>query len=113
MIGTVLKGQMDQVDNGAIYTDAFVARQTARILGVFSAITRPTSLSSLQLRYPFHGGLFRTELDRLINEGQLPGKVQGRGDKAEYVPSIQQRTQDRWIETFFKSNQYVCACVAL
>jgi hypothetical protein len=107
MVGTVLKGKMDPTDNGAIYTDAFVARQTARILGVFSAITRPTPLSALMQRYPIHGRLFRTELDRLIDESKLPGKLQGRGDKMEYVPTLQQKTQDRWIQGFYRSNQYV------
>jgi hypothetical protein len=97
---------MDPSDNEAIYTDAFVARQTARILGVFSAITRPTTLSSLLLRFPFHPRLFRSELDRLLSAGCLPGRLQGRGDKTEYVPSIQQKTQDRWIETFYRNNQY-------
>jgi len=107
LVGTVVKGQLDVPFNTAYFTEAFVRRQRARVLGVFSGITRPTALSALRKTFPFHERLFQSELDKLIADGKLAGKVQGRMDRAEFVPHIQQRTQDKWIQSFFRENGYV------
>lgn len=39
-LGTIIHGQLDQLERGVLFTDAFVARQMACIRGVFSAITK-------------------------------------------------------------------------
>ena len=39
-LGTLIHGQLDQLERGVLFTDAFVARQMAYIRGVFSAITK-------------------------------------------------------------------------
>ena len=39
-LGTLIHGQLDQLERGVLFTDAFVARQMACIRGVFSAITK-------------------------------------------------------------------------
>ena len=39
-LGTIIHGQLDQLERGVLFTDAFVARQMAFIRGVFSAITK-------------------------------------------------------------------------
>ena len=50
-IGTIIHGQLDQLERGVLFTDAFVARQMACIRGVFSAITKYVNLSrDLQLK---------------------------------------------------------------
>ena len=58
-------------------------------------------------RYGFHAKLFYDTLSQLLADGRLPGKLQGSASKATYVPDLQQKTQDRWIGSFYKSNQYI------
>ena len=45
-LGTIIHGQLDQLERGVLFTEAFVARQMACIRGVFSAITKYLLLSS-------------------------------------------------------------------
>ena len=54
-MGTIIHGQLDQLERGVLFTEAFVARQMACIRGVFSAITKYLLLSSnrfVSLRLP-------------------------------------------------------------
>ncbi|GCB79010.1 hypothetical protein scyTo_0020164, partial [Scyliorhinus torazame] len=52
-LGNIINGQMDTYDRGVIFTDAFVAQHKARVRGLFSAVTRPTPISSLITQYKF------------------------------------------------------------
>lgn len=70
-------------------------------------MTRPTSTTSVLLKYGFHEKLYISELKALISAGRLAGKVVGRGDKTEYIPDIQAKTQDRWIHAFYRENNYI------
>ena len=45
-MGTIIHGQLDQLERGVLFTEAFVARQMACIRGVFSAITKYLLLST-------------------------------------------------------------------
>ena len=45
-LGTIIHGQLDQLERGVLFTEAFVARQMACIRGVFSAITKYLLLST-------------------------------------------------------------------
>eukprot|EP00040_Diaphanoeca_grandis_P030010 m.176742 g.176742 ORF g.176742 m.176742 type:complete len:750 (+) comp31855_c1_seq4:74-2323(+) len=105
-MGTIIQGQLDHFDRGSIFTDAFVARQTATILGVFSAITRPTEVSAMLAKYGFHKKLLDSVLQDLINSHKLAGSLQGQ-NKSSYVPDLQRKTQERWISSFFRSNNYI------
>eukprot|EP00041_Stephanoeca_diplocostata_P022683 m.543382 g.543382 ORF g.543382 m.543382 type:complete len:760 (-) comp22127_c0_seq1:216-2495(-) len=106
-VGTIIQGKIDEGSRGSLFTDAFVARQRARILGVFSAMTRPAPITSVLQTYGFHEKLYAGELRSLISDGRLAGKLVGRGDKLEYVPDIQAKTQNRWINAFFRENSYI------
>ena len=39
-MGSVIYGKLDSLNRDILFTDSFVARQTSRIRGVFSAVTR-------------------------------------------------------------------------
>lgn len=43
----------------------------------------------------------------MVSEGRLAGVVQGRQDKAVFVPDIYTRTQLAWIESFYDQNGYI------
>ncbi|NXW71716.1 UFL1 ligase, partial [Hirundo rustica] len=107
-LGRIIHGQLDQENRGVIFTEAFVSRHRARIRGLFTAITRPTPVSNLITRYGFQEHLLYSLLEELVNSGRLKGTVVGgRQDKAVFVPDIYSRTQNKWVDSFFKQNGYL------
>ncbi|NWS90208.1 UFL1 ligase, partial [Toxostoma redivivum] len=107
-LGRIIHGQLDQENRGVIFTEAFVSRHRARIRGLFTAITRPTPVSNLITRYGFQEHLLYSLLEELVNAGRLKGTVVGgRQDKAVFVPDIYSRTQNKWVDSFFKQNGYL------
>ncbi|KAG7244195.1 hypothetical protein INR49_004268 [Caranx melampygus] len=107
-LGRLIQGEMDQYNRGIIFTPAFVARHKARIRGLFSAITRPTPVSSMIGAFGFQEHLLYTVLEELVNTGRLKGSVVGgRQDKAVYIPDIYARTQNTWVDSFLQQNGYL------
>uniref|UniRef100_A0A672I077 E3 UFM1-protein ligase 1 n=1 Tax=Salarias fasciatus TaxID=181472 RepID=A0A672I077_SALFA len=107
-LGTLVQGQMDQYNRGVIFTPAFVARHRARIRGLFTAVTRPTPVSSLIGTFGFQEHLLYSVLEDMVNAGRLKGSVVGgRQDKAVYVPEIYARTQNSWVDAFLQQNGYL------
>lgn len=107
-LGTLIQGEMDQYNRGVIFTPAFVARHKARIRGLFSAITRPTPVSSMIGVFGFQEHLLYSVLEELVNTGRLKGSVVGgRQDKAVYIPDIYARTQNAWVDSFLQQNGYL------
>lgn len=107
-LGKLVQGEMDQYNRGIIFTQAFVARHKARIQGLFSAITRPTPVSSMIGAFGFQEHLLYSVLEELVNTGRLKGTVVGgRQDKAVYIPDIYARTQNAWVDSFLQQNGYL------
>ena len=51
---------------------------------------------------------FLALVEELISEGRLAGSVSGgRKDKAVFVPDIYTRSQNTWIDNFYKQNGYL------
>ncbi|XP_032398317.1 LOW QUALITY PROTEIN: E3 UFM1-protein ligase 1 [Etheostoma spectabile] len=106
--GKLIQGEMDQYNRGVIFTPAFVARHKARIRGLFSAITRPTPVSSMIGTFGFQEHLLYSVLEELVNTGRLKGSVVGgRQDKAVYIPDIYAKTQNAWVDSFLQQNGYL------
>ncbi|XP_041660580.1 E3 UFM1-protein ligase 1 [Cheilinus undulatus] len=107
-LGKLIQGEMDQYNRGVIFTPAFVARHKARIQGLFSAITRPTPISSMIGAFGFQEHLLYSVLEELLNSGRLKGNVVGgRQDKAVYIPDIYAKTQNTWVDSFLQQNGYL------
>lgn len=107
-LGKLIQGELDQYNRGIIFTQAFVARHKARIQGLFSAITRPTPVSSMIGTFGFQEHLLYSVLEELVNTGRLKGTVVGgRQDKAVYIPDIYARTQNAWVDSFLQQNGYL------
>ncbi|XP_066028576.1 E3 UFM1-protein ligase 1 homolog [Pocillopora verrucosa] len=47
------------------------------------------------------------DIDQLCSDGRISGSIQGRQDKAVFVPDIYSKTQTSWIDDFFNQNGYV------
>ncbi|KAF6730358.1 E3 UFM1-protein ligase 1 [Oryzias melastigma] len=107
-LGKLIQGEIDQHNRGVIFTRAFVARHKARIRGLFSAITRPTLVSSMIGAFGFQEHLLYSVLEELVSTGRLKGSVVGgRQDKAVYVPDIYAKTQNAWVDSFLQQNGYL------
>lgn len=106
-LGSLIHGKLDRLERGVLYTDAFIARHTARIRGVLSAVTRPTSLSNLLNQYDFQEKLFFSVISDLIGQGRLCGTIQGRQDKANFIPDVYSKTQNAWVDAFYRQNGYL------
>lgn len=107
-LGKLIQGEMDQYNRGVIFTPAFVARHKARIQGLFSAITRPTPVSTMIGTFGFQEHLLYSVLEELVDTGRLKGSVVGgRQDKAVYIPDIYAKTQNTWVDSFLQQNGYL------
>ncbi len=103
----IIHGLIDKDDRGTIFTSAYIARQTALVRGVLGAITRPTPLPKLVSEHSLDERKIKVIGQGLLKSGRISGVFIGSGNKAQYIPNIQSRVQDLWIERFFKSNHFV------
>ncbi|EKX51969.1 hypothetical protein GUITHDRAFT_102581 [Guillardia theta CCMP2712] len=92
---------------GMLYTDTYIERQEACIRGTFSALTRPTTLASLQSIFYFDESLFDQKVESLIKEGRIKGTLSGKGMRAVYTPEIFIRSQLSAAKNFFNQNGYI------
>ncbi|XP_061626558.1 E3 UFM1-protein ligase 1 [Phyllopteryx taeniolatus] len=107
-LGKVIQGELDQYSRGVLFTPAFVARHTANIRGLFSAITRPTPVAGVIGAFGLHEHLLYSVLEELVNTGRLRGTiVGGRQDNTVYIPDIYSKTQNTWVDSFLRQNGYL------
>ncbi|CAN0287053.1 unnamed protein product [Lampetra fluviatilis] len=107
-LGSLVSGRGDALDLGVVYTDAFVSRHRARIRGLFTAITRPTSVHNLINQFGFQERLFYTVLEELVKAGRLKGSlVGGRREHSVFVPQLYARTQNQWVDNFLSLNGFL------
>ncbi|XP_053396896.1 E3 UFM1-protein ligase 1-like isoform X2 [Mercenaria mercenaria] len=105
--GTIIKGQIDSYDRDVIFTDAFIQRMRAQIRGAFSAVTRPVLVGSFIQQYKFQERIFLSSLEELVNSKVLHGTLSGRQDNATYIPDIYTKSQNEWVDSFYKQNGYL------
>lgn len=107
-LGTIIKAQADDGDRSVLYTAQFVSQHRARIRGAFSAVTRPTPVSSIISQYHLQEKLCLKILDELSNCGRLAGLLSGgRQEKSVFIPDVFTRSQIEWVESFLKQNGYL------
>ncbi|XP_076825187.1 E3 UFM1-protein ligase 1-like [Clavelina lepadiformis] len=106
-LGSIIQGQMDKHRKDSIYTEAYVASHKARIRGLLSAVTRPTTFQTLSSQdLPLQ--LLFSIVEELIKEGRIRGQVVGgRSEKSTFLPNIHTETQNHWIDNFFAQNNYL------
>jgi len=108
-LGSIIEGFKDDHDPKVLLTPSHVARNRARIRGVLSAITVPTTVSSIVSRFGFNEKLFFSLAEELIRTARLPGVLTGgrTAAKASYIPHSYARAQNAWVESFYTSNGYL------
>lgn len=95
-----------QLNGNTLFTQAHVDRQTAKLRGLFTAITKPTTISSLLNKHDIEDKIAEQVLPTLVSDGTLPGVLKGKPAR-EYVPHMFAAVQSLELETFFSQNQYM------
>lgn len=107
-LGKSIYGKQDSQDSKVFYTESFIARNKAKIRGALSAITKPTPLSAILGQCSVSERIFFSILDSLQEMKQIPGVVAGKqGTNSLYIPSIYSKSQNEWIDNFYKQNGYL------
>eukprot|EP00794_Sanderia_malayensis_P000235 gene235-852_t len=106
-LGSQIKGQLESLNRGTLFTESFVARNVAKIRGVLSAITRPTQIAFLVSQYGLSENFLSGVLSDLVACGRLAGSIQGRLDKAVFIPDAYTNTLNTWTASFFQQNGYM------
>ncbi|CAL1533609.1 unnamed protein product [Lymnaea stagnalis] len=103
-----IKGQIDNYDSDVVFTGAFVNRMKSQIRGAFSAVTIPTAVGPVRQAVGCQEHLFHTILEELMSNGRLAGCLSGsRHDKSQFLPDIFTRTQNEWVDSFYRQNGYL------
>ena len=108
-LGKFIEGFQDEHDPKVILTPAYMSRYKARIRGVLSAISVPTSVSTIVKEFNFDGRMFFNLAEEMIRENTIKGSITGgrQVGKATYIPSNYAKAQNEWIENFFAQNGYL------
>jgi len=108
-LGSIVEGFKDDHDPKVLLTPSHVARNRARIRGVLSGVTVPTTISSIISKFGFNEKLFFSLAEELIRTARLPGVITGgrTAAKASYIPHSYARAQNAWVESFYTSNGYL------
>ena len=108
-LGSIIEGFQDESDPKVIITPGYLSRNRARVRGVLTAITVPTSVSAIVSKFGFDGRLFLNLADQLIREGVVKGSISGgkQLSKATYIPSSYATAQSEWVDNFFMQNGYI------
>ncbi|CAI9721445.1 Hypothetical predicted protein [Octopus vulgaris] len=106
-IGGTIKGHLDTSNKDVLYTELYVSRIRAQVRGLFSAITKPTSLYNVRRKHNFQDQMFYSIVEELVGSGRLNGSITGQREKGTYHPNIFVRTQNQWVEDFYVQNGYL------
>ncbi|XP_076670107.1 UFM1 specific ligase 1 [Andrena cerasifolii] len=107
-LGKTILGKQDTQNFRIFYTESFIARNRAKVRGALSAITKPTSLSAVLGQCAVSERIFFSVLDSLQEMKEVPGVVAGKqGTNSLYVPTIYSKSQNEWVENFYKQNGYL------
>ena len=107
-LGKTILGKQDTQNFRIFYTESFIARNRAKVRGALSAITKPTSLSAVFGQCAVSERIFFSVLESLQEMKEVPGVVAGKqGTNSLYVPTIYSKSQNEWVENFYKQNGYL------
>ncbi|CAH0553381.1 unnamed protein product [Brassicogethes aeneus] len=96
-------GKQDKNDPRIFFTESFIARCKARIRGALGGLTRPTPVAAILAQIDITEKLFFSLFDQTSMYGNLTSRLAG----AQYIPNVYARSQNEWVQNFYKQNGYV------
>lgn len=131
-LGRSLFGKRDEEDPNVIYTETYVRRNTAKVRGMLSGVSKPVSMGTLKNRFPhvadnvFFGSFNFFNLSfspwisydiiycycpgmvkSLLDQRRIDGVLSGKSRTAYYIPNCYIRAQTDWVDGFMRGNGYV------
>lgn len=102
-LGKLIFGEQDKNNPQLYFTESFILRSKAKIRGALIGITRPTSISVILNHIEMTDKLFFSLFDQISPFGFLTSRTSG----ASYVPNVYSRSQNEWVNNFYKQNGYI------
>lgn len=102
-LGKIINGNQDPYDSRTFYTAEFIMRVKAKIRGALMGLLKPTPVSLIISHCNIGERLFMYLFDQL----NAPGVLTGRQAGAQYVPSCYTKSQNDWVLSFYKQNNYL------
>lgn len=102
-LGKIIQGKQDKNDAKVFFTESFVARSKAKIRGALAGLTRPTAVTVILNQIGLSEKLFFGLFDQVALYGCLSSRSTG----AQYIPNIYSRSQNDWVNSFYKQNGYL------
>ncbi|CAG9858858.1 unnamed protein product [Phyllotreta striolata] len=102
-LGKIIFGKQDKNDPKVYFTESFIARTKAKIRGSLAGLTRPTPIASILNNTNISEKLFFSLFDQAALYGTLTGRMTG----AQYIPNVYARSQNEWVNHFYKQNGYL------
>lgn len=102
-LGKIINGNQDPYDPRIFYTAEYIMRMKAKIRGALMGLLKPTPVSLIISHCNIGERLFMYLFDKL----NAPGVLTGRQAGAQYVPSCYTKSQNEWVLSFYKQNNYL------
>lgn len=102
-LGKIIIGRQDTSEPRTFYTEEYILRTKAKIRGALMGLLKPTPVAVILNHCNMADRLFISLFDQL----NAPGVLTGRQAGALYVPSCYTKSQNDWVMSFFKQNNYL------
>ncbi|XP_053604635.1 E3 UFM1-protein ligase 1 homolog [Plodia interpunctella] len=102
-LGKIILGKQDASDSRVFYTEEYITRTKAKIRGALIGLLKPTPVTVIINHCNLADRLFMNLFDQV----NAPGVLTGRQAGALYVPSCYTKSQNDWVISFFKQNNYL------
>ncbi|XP_026733488.1 E3 UFM1-protein ligase 1 homolog [Trichoplusia ni] len=102
-LGKIINGKQDPSEPRTFYTEEFITRTKAKIRGALMGLLKPTPVTVIVNHCNLSDRLFLSLFDQL----NAPGVLTGRQAGALYVPSCYTKSQNDWVMSFYKQNNYL------
>ncbi|CAH0586918.1 unnamed protein product [Chrysodeixis includens] len=102
-LGKIIIGKQDPSEPRTFYTEEYITRTKAKIRGALMGLLKPTPVTVIVNHCNLSDRLFLSLFDQL----NAPGVLTGRQAGALYVPSCYTKSQNEWVMSFYKQNNYL------
>lgn len=102
-LGKIIIGKQDASEPRTFYTEEYIMRTKAKIRGAVMGLLKPTPVAVIINHCNMSDRLFISLFDQL----NAPGVLTGRQAGALYVPSCYTKSQNDWVMSFYKQNNYL------
>lgn len=102
-LGKLIFGKQDASEPRTFYTEEYIMRTKAKIKGALMGLLKPTPITVIVNHCNVAERLFLSLFDQV----NAPGMLTGRQTGALYVPSCYTKSQNDWVMSFYKQNNYL------